>query len=382
MKKIQKGIWETQSGYLVIARVWNKGKREKTVLFSDFKSKRESLEEAEKTLLSFKRELRASTPAIKTGSLTVTPKSSTFESVARDRIAKHGDASMAGYFDRLIALCGSKRPEEWREAYYLTIQRLRTVPSPRTGQPVSESTINRYQSVFRMIFVHALDERIISEMPVKITTTEEEGRDRVWTPGEKEKIFKAMEELNSWLYLPVYFSAVNPIRASDLFGNEDDGNPGLRRSDWKPESNWVQFLASKTGRGKRAKKRPTFLKQIDERIRDHFESLPESCDHLFPRILPDGSCRPVIVGDSLREYDREWERICDKAEVTDLRWHDLKHCAITFLLDNGYSELDLKNCGIQYSKKMIDRYYHFDAAKAPVIQGYGRPGLKLLERQA
>ncbi len=47
-----------------------------------------------------------------------------------------------------------------------------------------------------------------------------------------------------------------------------------------------------------------------------------------------------------------------------MTWHDLKHCSITWMLDNGFSELDLKNLGIQYNAQMIARYYHRDADKA------------------
>lgn|GEM_PF-2827943 len=44
-------------------------------------------------------------------------------------------------------------------------------------------------------------------------------------------------------------------------------------------------------------------------------------------------------------------------------WHDLKRCAITWILDNGYSDRDLINLGIQYTPSMIDRYYKHDSNK-------------------
>ena len=53
----------------------------------------------------------------------------------------------------------------------------------------------------------------------------------------------------------------------------------------------------------------------------------------------------------------------EEARIDDFHWHDLKHCAITWMLDNGYTERDLRNLGIQYSPAMINRYYHTDAAK-------------------
>ena len=52
-----------------------------------------------------------------------------------------------------------------------------------------------------------------------------------------------------------------------------------------------------------------------------------------------------------------------EARIDNFRWHDLKHCAITWMLDSGYTERDLQNLGIQYSPAMINRYYLTDAQK-------------------
>jgi len=94
-------------------------------------------------------------------------------------------------------------------------------------------------------------------------------------------------------------------------------------------------------------------------------------EYLFPS--PFGC---AVVGNN-RRYDKEWQRILDEADVKDFRWHDLKHVALTYLLDNGYTERDLMQCGIQYTREMVDHYYHHDAEKAPVIPGYEKPQLRI-----
>jgi hypothetical protein len=63
----------------------------------------------------------------------------------------------------------------------------------------------------------------------------------------------------------------------------------------------------------------------------------------------------------LGDFKKHWRLILIAANVEDFRWDDLKHCAITWMVDNGYSERDLKNLEIQYSPAMVDRYYHADA---------------------
>lgn len=299
----------------------------------------------------------------------------TLEAVALDRIEKYGDASMGSYFREIIRLCGQTLPEDFEKAYWGTIKYLKETPqAPKTtnkdkvtvkNKMRSEVTINRYKSVFRMIFKHAVIVKACTPdmVLIKYDLEPEEGRDRVWTLEEKKRLFEALK--GSWLEMAVYFSQFNPIRASDLFK--------LKKIDWKPELNRVQFQANKT---KRTKNRDTILKQIDQRLRDYFASLPESCEWLFPRITESGFCYKI------KKHSDEWERVCKRAGIEDFHFHDLKHCAITYLLDHGYSRQDLKQCGIQYSDKMIDKYYHFDADKAPVLPGFEKPGLKLFEREA
>jgi integrase len=334
-------------------------------------------------------EALAKAEAAVTGQMAVTKKAETkiwtLKEVALDRIQKYGDASMAIHFQEVIRLAGDSLPEDFIDSYNTTIGSLRGTPiKGRVHRRYrSEPTINRYKSVFRMIFQHAIKVRALPPDHIvadyDFDFAYEDGRDRVWSEEEKIRIFQAMEELDSWLKYAVYFASINPIRASDLFGNAKDGNPGLRKSDYDSLKNWVAFLASKTGKSKRVKtdkKRPTFLKQIDDKLRNYFSSLPKSCDHLFPKIQ-NGFCIPI---DKLNQgYRNEWKRICKKADVHGLRFHDLKHCAITYLLDHGYTERDLKQCGIQYSIAMINRYYHFSADKAPVIEGFEKPTLKLYQ---
>jgi integrase len=355
-------------GKHVLKRVNKVGKLEKSLWYEDFPSKRECADAAKELEIEFKKTLQARLKP--EGSLIETD----FKSVALRRIELEGDTNMRGYFDRLIEKVGNKRPCEWRSSYQNTMLYLERTLNERTKKPRSEATLNRYRSVFRMVFNFAVNEGIVVKSPIEIKLDPEEGRDRVWTVQERDKIFEALHTRNSWLRMAVYFSAFNPIRAGDLFGCEKDSNnafnPGLRRGDFKPLKNWVEFYAHKT---KKNKLRPTHLKQIDAEIREYFDSLPGDCPFLFPRIYKDGSWKQVIARRGYREYDAEWEAVLTLAEVESFHWHDLKHCAITYLLDNGYTELALKNCGIQYSSEMIKRYYNFDADKAPVLEGFEKP---------
>lgn len=359
-----------RGGIRVIVPIWKGGKKQRTLSVADYSSKRACRDAAEDLRIQFKAELKAEVEAREAkenpGSLT---SYKTLADVAHERVKLYGYGGMECYYETIIRDCGASTVDLWREMYVLYIRKLETVPTEVRGvkKVRAPSTINHYKQVFRTLFKFAKDEGLIDRLPVKVELESDYGRDRVWSMAERNAVFKEMEDSNSYLWAAVYFSERNPIRAGDLFG--------LTRDNWNPEKNWVEFFASKT---MERKNRKTYLKQIDYVLRDHFDSLPPDCPYLFPRFLKSGQWVCAHANRNFN-YSKEWKRVLVDADpkVEDFHFHDLKHIALTYLLDNGYSERDLKNCGIQYTKTMIDRYYHHDAEKAPVIAGYELPKLRI-----
>ena len=88
----------------------------------------------------------------------------------------------------------------------------------------------------------------------------------------------------------------------------------------------------------------------------YFDGLSAECEFLFPRFV---NGEYTDLGD----FKNHWHTILKEARIEDFRWHDLKHCAITFMIDAGYTTLDLKILGIQFSAEMVERYYNFSAKK-------------------
>lgn len=224
------------------------------------------------------------------------------------------------------------------------------------GEILKPSTRNHYVVVAKTAYNFAIGSGKLKEMresPLKNWKKEtEEPRDRVWTEEERKVIFAVLEKRKSHLLMAVYFCAMNPIRRGDLI-NLTRANFSFNQ--FNPLASFVHFLPSKTRKKKRIE---ACLPCLDQRLVDYFNAMPADCPLLFPRFDADGRWH------SLGDFKREWHAVLKEAGVKGLTWHDLKHCAITWMLDAGFKELDLRNLGIQYSPAMIERYYHNDAQKA------------------
>ena len=250
--------------------------------------------------------------------------------------------------DRMKRELGSIRIEEIKERFGDFLDALRFEKAKWTGKPISPATRNRYLVYAKIAFSFAVKRGKLQENPLKGFDKETEtARDRVWTEDERKRIFEAMEKRQSHLYWPVYFASMNPIRKGDL--------RALTRQNFNPFKPEIHFLPQKTG--KRIQ-RETHLVCLDERILAYFKSLPADCPLLFPRFDEKGHWH------SLGDFKHEYKSILKDAKVSGMTFHDLKHCAVSWMLDNGFRELDLRNLGIQYSSVMVRRYYHEDADKA------------------
>lgn len=217
----------------------------------------------------------------------------------------------------------------------------------RTGNLLAPSTRNRLLMYGKVALNFCEKRGLVANNPLKcFELLSENERDRVLTQEEQDSILAVMERRKSYLTMPFYFSLRNPIRRGDL--------GALTRKNLDRFKPWIHFYPQKT---RKKVNRETCLPFLDDTLLNWFNSLPLECELLFPRIDNKGQWHP------LGDWKRHWHSILSEAGVEDFHWHDLKHCAITWMLDNGYSDRDLKNLGIQYTPAMIDRYYKHDANK-------------------
>ena len=223
---------------------------------------------------------------------------------------------------------------------YLTL--LKSERSKVTGNILSVVTRNKLLCYAKTAVNLCVKRGFLDRNPLSgFSKQPEEPRDRVLSTDEEERLLSTLQRNGSYLYWPVLFSLKNPIRKGDLIT--------LTRANLDRFKPCIHFRASKTWK---RKQRETVLIFLDGML-EYFDSLPQECNYLFPRIV---NGEYVSLGD----FKNHWHTMLKEARIEDFHWHDLKHCAITSMMDAGYNEHDLRGLGIQFSPAMIARYYHHD----------------------
>src|SRR5205085_11816662 len=83
---------------------------------------------------------------------------------------------------------------------------------------------------------------------------------------------------------------------------------------------------------------------------------------------------------SVRTWKRAWHRLTEEAGLAGLRFHDLRHHAITELAESGASDQTIMSIAGHVSRKMLDRYSHIrveakrnalEALSNRMPEGYG-----------
>ena len=78
----------------------------------------------------------------------------------------------------------------------------------------------------------------------------------------------------------------------------------------------------------------------------------------------------AITGNAIR---LAWERLKKKAEVTDLRFHDLRHEAISRFFEMGLSVPEVALISGHRDPRMLFRYTHLRAEEVGKKLGWHRP---------
>jgi len=227
----------------------------------------------------------------------------------------------------------------------------------------SNATINRYMAALSIVLTIASREwEWIEENPMFKVTKKKEARGRIRFLSDKERdaLLKACEEAsNPLIYLLVVIALSTGARFSEILNlkwNEVD----LKRKIF-------YFMDTKNGENRDV---PVSAKAY-ELIKQHSKIRKINSEYVFAR--PDGK-KPM-------DLRHQWEEAIKKANLTDFRFHDLRHTAASYLAMNGATLVEISEILGHKTMQMVKRYSHLTQKHtAEVLERMNEKQFKNIEK--
>lgn len=188
------------------------------------------------------------------------------------------------------------------------------------GDKRSPSTVVRYMAALSHVFTVAYKEwGWLDDSPMRKVNKPKEprGRVRFLSDDERKSLLKACKESNSEFLYPVVVLALSTgMRLGEILS--------LTWADVNLEKNYIILHETKNGERRRVPLTGLAYEEIKKlsKIRRINTNL------LFPH---------ATIKDKPFQISRVWESAVAKAELTDFRFHDLRHSAASYLAMNGAS---------------------------------------------
>lgn len=269
-----------------------------------------------------------------------------FSECVRTYLKEKGEGGFnTACFRRAVENLGNLYPDRKNFAAAYSLYR-----SKLTAGKFAKNTIKNHLIPIRSVCNYAVKTGRCGSVTVNDWEIEDgNSRERILSSGEELTLLNTLKRLDSPLLPHVCFSLVNPIRKRDIFG--------LTRDAIKTEIledrivRVVRFQARKT----KKRVRSTTLVNIDTEFFRYEAKLPPDCPFLFPIVGTEGNRRYTNLqpGEWRRviDSDKHWNTVLREAGIHDFVWHDLKHCAETYMLRQGFSYDQMRKLGIQMSSK-------------------------------
>jgi len=227
----------------------------------------------------------------------------------------------------------------------LSPSRIATYRDQRLGD-VSAGTVIRELAYLSSIINHARKEwGVKAENPVALVRKPPSppGRNRLLTDSERERLFEALLPVHRksvWALPTVELALATAMRRGELLA--------LRWDDISIARRTAVLHTSKNGEG-----RVVPLSSVALRV---LGSIPKD---------PTGKVLPIEPA----TLSKCFERAVKQAEIVNLRFHDLRHVAISSMAERLPNLIELSAVSGHKSLKMLQRYYHPDAEKLALKLG-------------
>lgn len=208
----------------------------------------------------------------------------------------------------------------------------------------SPSTVIRYMATLSHVFTIAIKEwGWLDDTPMRKVTKPKEprGRVRFLTDDERTRLLKICKESGSdYLYITVVLALSTGGRRMEILG--------LRWQDVDLVRGIITLHQTKNG----DRRALALTGHALELMKEHAKIRHVNCDLVFPG---KNFKTPIDVR-------TPWENALKKAEITDFKWHDLRHSCASYLAMNGASLAEIAEILGHKTLQMVKRYAHLSDA--------------------
>ena len=245
-----------------------------------------------------------------------------------------GDYSLADVTPALIA--------QYRD-------KLAKTPSQR-GESRSNATVNRYLAVISHLFTMAIKEwGWVEDNPLRKVTKPKESRGRVRFLSDEERarlLVECKKSESQYLYIAVVLALSTGGRRMEILG--------LSWNDVNFSRGVITLHETKNGE----RRVLPLAGHALELMKQHNKVRHVTSNLVFPG-------RNINNPVDLRT---PFETVLKRAEITDFRWHDLRHSCASYLAMNGASLAEIAEILGHKTLQMVKRYAHLsDAHTSKVV---------------
>jgi integrase len=155
-------------------------------------------------------------------------------------------------------------------------------------------------------------------------------RERRLQEGEAERLFQAIPERNTYLRPLLILALESAMRRGEILA--------LQWADIDLTSRLLRIRHSKTGKPRTIALSPAALDAL------------ASCSNTTSKVFP-------VSPNAVR---LAWERLCEKAGVVGLRFHDLRHEAISRMTELGLTQAEVALQSGHRDPRVLARYQHLN----------------------
>jgi len=209
----------------------------------------------------------------------------------------------------------------------------------RRGKSRSPSTIVRYMAALSHVFTMAVKEwGWLDDTPMRKVTKPKEprGRVRFLSDEERSRLLASCKESSSPYLYPITVLALST-------GGRRMEVISLRWSDIDFARNIITLHETKNGE----RRILPLAGHALELIKNLHQADPD-CEFVFP-----GKNKKAPV-----DIRTPWENALKRAEITDFKFHDLRHCCASYLAMNGASLAEIAEILGHKTLQMVKRYAH------------------------